>query len=516
MSLPVRPSSHVPVGRRPRLRRRRSNRLSTLIAGAALGLASPPVVSAGLGDPPAFPVPECRDANNGDEVACNDVDAVRLWPGRLRPGLPGESLPVERNSTGWVSLTIPGAASGHELFHSLDILGDHLFVAYNAGLQVWDISGEMAEDPQFLAGADGWLDDFLDFPIPGEIDTYTNDVAAIAPSTRGHDVLVAVSADSPVGVSIWHFTPPSTLTPIYQDQGNDSRQVRTAELGGVAYAFAAGPGGVSVYDLTAAAALASPCLDTSGSVCPGVYLGEVGTMARGGYVDVIERAGSLYLAASDGSLSGGLGLEIWELSDPATPGTAVLKFSGLATDTRGLALFEHQGGFYLAAIERDGDRKIRFFDADPCLDADGCVSPGAPLAEIAPRPTGGAAHYLTFSTSGATPFLYYGVSTSFLDGSKAELLLDLTDLGAGNQIVEITEGGGTYFDAGSGSTVDYWGDYYAGNTHGLNNFQPRVGRFQGKFFYRAAFGILDVHVETGIFSDGFESGDAGAWSSQVP
>ncbi len=486
-----------------------------LIVWAALALATSPAVWSG--DPPAFPVPECRDAGTGDEVVCTDANAVRLWPEDLRPGLPGQSLPAGRNSTGWIGLTIPGAATGHELFHSLDVAGDHLFVAYNAGLQVWDVAGEQAEDPLFRAAADGWLGDFLEFPSPSEVDFYTTDVAAIIPAPEGSDVLVAVSASTAVGVSIWRFTPPSTLAQLYQDLGNNSRHIRTAEIGGTAYAFAAGPGGVSVYDLSAAAALASPCLDTGGSVCPGVYLGDVGTMTSGRYADVIERGGNLYLAASDGSAIGALGLEIWELADPATPASAVLKLSGLDTDTRGPALFEHQGSYYLAVVEREGDRHIRIFDASTCLDADGCSALGAPLVAITPKQAGGADHYLTFSTSGGTPFLHHGVATPVLDGTRVELLLDLTTLGASNLVTEITDGGGTYFDAGTGNTVDYWGDYYAGNTHGLNNFQPRIGRFNGDHFYRAAMGILHVHVRPGaIFSDGFESGDAGAWSSQSP
>lgn len=474
-----------------------------------LALAAPPA-TLGLGDPPAFPVPECRDASNGDEVPCSDPGAVRLWPPGFQPGLPGQALPEERDSTGWDALTVPGADSGYELFESLDVEAGHLFVAYNAGLQVWDLSGGRAEDPLRRAVADGWRGDFLSFPPIGENDFLTNDVAAAGPAGRGTAVLVAVAADAPVGVSIWRFTPPSTLAPLYQDAGNESEQVRVAQFDGTVYAFAAGAGGISVYDMSAAAALPTPCLDAGGTVCPGVYLGEVGTMTTGHYLDLVERGGNVYLAAANGG-SSGLDLEIWEVSDPADPGGAALKFAGLDADTFGTALFELGGGYYLAAVEDD----VNIYDAAACLDADGCASPGAPLASIARLPFINP-QYLTYSESDGVPFLYYGIFAN-LQGTKIERLLDLTTLGGTNQITEITDGGGTYTDPVTLNPVDYWGDYYPGNAFGLPNVAPLVGRFEGRYFYRAAFGILDVHVRGGaIFSDGFESGDATAWTSQVP
>ncbi len=479
-----------------------------LALAAIAGLAAP--TAAPAGGSPAFPVPECRHQVSGDEVACDDPDAVRLWPEDLRPGLPGQQLPPERDSTGWNGLTLPGAATGFELFQSLDVEGDHLFVAYNAGFQVWDVSDPHAEDPVRRAAMDGWNGDFLSFPVFGEVVYVTNDVAAVAPG-RGSEVLVAVSAIAPAGVSIWGFTPPATLVPLYQDLGGGSRQIRALDFGGAVYAFAAGPGGISVYDLTAATGLASPCLDDAGSVCPGVYLGEVGATTSGRYLDVLERGGKIYVAASDGA-TGGLGLEIWELADPASPGGATLKFSGLDADTHGVALFPYGGAFYLAAVERVIDREIRIFDAGDCLDADGCAGLDPPLAAITPRQAG-FEQTLTFSTGAGHPFLYFGVAT-VLGGNRVELLLDLADLGAGNQITEITDGGGTYPDPSTAAQVDYWGDYYVGNTHGLDNFQPMTGRFNGDYFYRAAHGILDVHVLTlgAIFADGFESGDVSAWS----
>ena len=79
-------------------------------------------------------------------------------------------MPPERDSTQWTSTTIPGAFWGHELFHGLEILGTKLYVAYNAGFQIWDIAGSNAEDPHRDINKDGWRGDFLDFPATGEND----------------------------------------------------------------------------------------------------------------------------------------------------------------------------------------------------------------------------------------------------------------------------------------------------------------------------------------------------------
>jgi hypothetical protein len=130
-------------------------------------------------------------------------------------------------------------------------------------------------------------------------------------------------------------------------------------------------------------------------------------------------------------------------------------------------------------------------------------------------PTTAILRFLTYSVSNDRPYLYYGLEGFETEGPKAEMLLDLSSFPS--QVTEITDGGGTYFDACSGFNVDYWGDYYPGNTNGLRHVRPRIGKFNGYTFYRAAYGILDVHVRQDvappdqIFSDGFESGDTSSW-----
>ena len=470
----------------------------------AVTLADPLFGQCGRNDP-AFPVPECRNELDGGEVACTDAHAVRLWPEGFRPGLPGQQLPANRDSTQYEEFTVPGLATGHELFHSLDIVGNYLYVVYNAGLQVWNIAGGNAEDPQRRFVRDGFSGDFLGPFETGEAVLLTDDIAAVDPAGGDQEVLVAVSGKTGVGTSLWEHNPsPEALEQLYQDPSTDTRRIRAAELGGSVYAFGSGLQGVYVYDITRARNLASPCLDDAGSVCPGVYRGPLAT-GLFVHLDVIERGGNIYVAASRGLFSP---LEIWELANPAVPGSAVSKFSGDVGDgVFAVELFEHGGSFYLAALVRvSSGRRLQIYNVDSCLDANGCASLGSPLWSFTPLVTG-TSTYLTFSTSGNTPFLYYGLMDGNLAGTKVEGLFNLSTLGSTNQITEITDGGGTYIDGdsdpddsctGTGNTVDYWGDYYERNGLGLRNIRPRVGKFKGDYFYRAAYGILDVHVANGV------------------
>ncbi len=460
---------------------------------------------------PAHPAPECRDKDTGAEMSCGEPNAVQLWVG-LRPGLPEERLPVERDSTQWTSTTIPGFGSGHELFHSLDIVGNRLYVAYNAGLQAWNINGNLAEDPQRLAIADGWRGDFFTPFQTGKNDFLIDDVAAV--SLGGNQNLIALSGRQGVGLSVWKHTGASTtFEQRYQDPATSVRRLRIAEHNERLYAFAGGTFGVFVYDLSETLE-GFPCRDSAGTICPGAYRGRVTTQVSSVYVDIIQRDGTIYVANSSGI---GFPLQIWEVGDPAFPSdpeTTKLKYAGLG-GALGEAFFEIEGVFYLAVVEWiNTSWRIQIYDVTSCLDDDGCST--LPEVWSTALEQEGATRLLTYSTSNGKPFLYYGTQAASLGGTKVEQLLDLSQFPA--SVREITDDPGgadrTYFDKDcKDSEVDYWGDYYPSNGNGLRNVSPRVGKFKDKYFYRAAFGILDVHVlRDAIFSDPFESGDVSRWS----
>ncbi|MEE8526807.1 MAG: PKD domain-containing protein, partial [Thermoanaerobaculia bacterium] len=437
---------------------------------------------------PAVPVPECRNQNNGQQVPCSDANAVRLWPAGLRPGLPGQTLPPERDSTDWTSTTIPGALSGHELFHGLDILGNKLYVAYNAGFQVWDIAGSNAERPSRELTKDGWRGDFLDFPSFGENDFYIDDIEVVA---AGGKNLIALSGRVTVGFTVWeHSITPLGLVQKYQDLGKRSQRVRVVNQGGINYAFAGGQLGIFVYDISQAQALTAPCLDDSGTVCPGVYRGRLGETNLSLFLDAIRRDGRVYIAKSGGN---GVPVEIWEVTTPSSPGTAVRRFQGLSGGGQGLAFFEVNTIPYLAVVEKVGTGwRLRIYNVNACLDTNGCGSLGPALVDRALNVAASSPQLLNYSLSNSTPFLYYGANEFGLEGDQVEQLLDLSNFPG--SVSEITDSGGTYTDNCNGQTIDYWGDYYPDNDYGLRNIRPMVGKFRGDKFYRAAFGILDVHV----------------------
>ena len=441
-----------------------------------------------------------------------DAPDIDLWlPEIFRPGLTdltNRRLPAERDSTGWDSLTIPGFSSGHEIFQGMDVLGDYMYAAYNAGFSIWDIATD-PEKPDRVKVRDGWhfsscqqnadCGPFLSFPGAGEVDFLVEDIDVMPAPGSANTVYIAVSGRNPVGISLWRFnTSNQALTAIYQDTTLVSRQVRLITVDGVAYAFSSYGNGLAVYNMTRAIAIAG-CLEETGSDCPGVYQGNLGTIDTGRYLDVFQRPnGEILVAASNGNISG-QGLELWRLTDPSNPGSANRLFAGLNNRTFGVALFNYEGNDYLAALERTGSLNvIKIFNINSCSGTGAC-NLGSPVFDDIGVPPRLSDQFLTYSTSRDTPFLYYGLFGGF-GGPKVEQLLNLTTLGRPVQtITEMTDGGSTYFDNCANTNIGYWAWYYPGNDFGPKNMTPRIGKFNPdtNIFYRAAGGILDVHVWEG-------------------
>ena len=453
----------------------------------------------GLFQTPAF-------ANSGSSCTSGTTPAFSAppelhLPGVWRPGSTGltcDQIPRDRDSSDWESLTVPGLGSGHENFQGLDVLDNFLYVAYNAGISVWDLTNP--ERPSRTAEADGWppFHDFFFFPDPGEDDFFIEDIAVIKPSSGGSRVYIAVSGRSPVGFTIWDFnTNNGVLNQLYQNPSN-TRMVRLEEYGSTIYAFAGHENGIDIYNVSQAISQA-PCLDGTNS-CPGVFVGEINTNS-GGFIDILKKSnGITYISNSDGNGINTLGVDLWQLNDPSNPGGAIRRFSGLDTRSFGTALFEKGGDTYMGVIERVGsDNRIKIFDIDACLNTNCGATPGTLTFNNLAIPPYSTRQFLTYSEAGTNrvPFLYYGLRTSSLGGDPVEHLLDLTTLGTGNQnITEITDGGPTYFDDCQNRELGYWSYYYPGNEFGAQNFTPRIGKFNDGtiYFYRAAKGILDVHI----------------------
>ncbi len=482
-----------------------------MVVGAWLMAAAlrPEAAGAGVSCPgtdnsPATPVPECVAAD-GTSVSCATGGAIRMWSDIFQPA---PTIPAERDTTDRVGgQTVPGAQSGHELFKSVDIVTvgnvNRLYVAYNAGIQAWNIQGNPT-NPSRLSFRDGWMGHFLSFPPVSEQLAFIEDIAGI--NVNSTTDLVAASGKDPVGPTIWTFsTTSNSFTQKYQDVGTETRQVKFVQVAsGTIYLIAATDDGVAVYNATAAQNLSTPCLDDQGSACSSVYRGLIPGIQLGAYADAIVNPANnrVYVVTSDGNF---VDVEIYELADPNNPAGAVRRLSAPSlVDGRGPALFNYDGHFYMAL---ELDDRLRIYIIDDCVDGTGCFI-GAGSAEAAVNPivlrnNPANTEYVTYSKgSGGKPFLYYGVSVGNLDGSDIDQLFDVSALrppGAGlPTMTQVTDGGGFYNDPCSGDVIRYWSHYYPRNTHGLRSFIPRRGKVSGKdFFYRAANSILDIHVYDG-------------------
>jgi hypothetical protein len=95
--------------------------------------------------------------------------------------------------------------------------------------------------------------------------------------------------------------------------------------------------------------------------------------------------------------------------------------------------------------------------------------------------TGTPNFFITFSRAGSVPFLYFGSDNRCSGGSQREWLYDVRNPAAPHDVTPPT---------------GYWGWYYRGGLTGFNNVMPRMGKFNGSYFYRAGLAILDFHVLT--------------------
>ncbi|MEM1177249.1 MAG: hypothetical protein AAGM22_02795 [Acidobacteriota bacterium] len=491
-----------------------------LAATPAVAQLCPPPIQA------APTVPQFRTELPGESIWPLDSSGQAVFR-------PASNITEDRNSTTYNTYCLPGSLLGLELFQDLAALdgeSDWLFVAYNAGIQVWDLRQTPA-NPRRETFRDGWERQIEIFPSPGEGDTYIDAIDAVR-SAAGGVIYIAAAGEIGHGLAFWRFDPEEeTLTQTFQDSGRTFRDVELVQRNGRVYAFATDPsdslGGVLVYDVTAADT--SPCFDeTWPTTCP-MLLGHMGSIVDATYVDTLERGDALYVVASDGSSNPGdpMAVEIWRVDDPSRPepppaGAALPIFQGLETNHRGVQIFDIDGRPVLATILTEtqptpNESTLRVYNLAACLADGGCNALGAPIwSKPLPRIDGNF-QFLTASKSTRRTFVYYGLETTPLAGQGVEQLFDVTGLGPnGNgQAIELTESGGDYRDPESGLLVDYWGDYYGNNFYGLNNLLPRHGLFVGNLFYRVAVGVLDVHRLTpsaDLFMDGFESGDCSAWS----
>ena len=473
-------------------------KLLTTLMGLALLLAASSVFAGGttgcLDGSPVMPVPQ----NSG---------GVQLWPNGFQPA--ETSIDPRRDSSAYNGFQLLGAPTGApgdlEFFNAVDILADgnttYLYSAYNSGFHIWNISGNNATNPLRVSFRDGWRGDFHLFQsLPTELYFLIWDISVIDPPSSPGDTLIGLAGTEPVGFSIWDASNKGNPTQLYQNLGHQNGyQVDTENINGRSYAFVSSGNGVQVYDMTRAREV-GPCFeDTQVNVsCGGsnpVYRGRLTPWpwARARYIDVLTVGDREFIAISDSFVSNGLGVEVREILDPATASSTQLIHGG-HTITYGVDLFEVSGRQYLAAFSFD---EIEIWDLNNCLTTgSGCNYNNRKFVTDAIGAQDFA--YLQFSESNGTPYLYQGYHTLCSRPPSAsepnpEHLLDLSGIATGN-VVDVR--GDNYNDPGHVNPqrrLDYWSWYYDQSTTGSSLVAGKHGMFNGRYFYRAAQGVLDIH-----------------------
>ncbi|MDX2000489.1 MAG: PKD domain-containing protein [Thermoanaerobaculia bacterium] len=463
---------------------------TTIVFG--LGLA----LGAAAGAQPAV----CIDGNQGASAP-----PAALW-GELQPGVPGR-LPASRDSTNYTGQQLPDAL--YPNFSSLDLENGWVFVSYSLGVQIWDARGVREADPVLMAERDAKrCGDFLEPPFTcgrdgtGEARWSVWDIDA----PEGKDDVVAAFGRAPLGVTIWNSAQKSNLEPKYQDTAANFYAGWAVTIGGRDYAFAAADGtngldGLVVYDLTTAKNLVTPCLENSAvTTACGVRRNRFAPGAPAFYVDGFRHGDGRTFLVHSGRVSA-RGLELWDVSDPAAP-TNLRAGGGRFLASRivhGVALWQEGSRSFLAAWffePKANEYAAELFDLTSCLTPVGCRELPAPLATLHRVGPVADEYFVTFSRgTGGTPYLYFGHQGKCLTGRQTEWLYDVSPLAIGGAPHEITPDQTiTAVTATEGPTqVDYWSYAYAQNPGGYSQVMPRVGKFQGDLFYRAAWTLFDTH-----------------------
>ncbi|HEX2253091.1 MAG TPA: PKD domain-containing protein [Thermoanaerobaculia bacterium] len=373
----------------------------------------------------------------------------------------------------------------------LDIENGHIFVSYFSGFSVWNASGANAGDPQQLSAIDGWRGHFAVFAPSGEFKDMIFGIDAPA----GDDSIVAVSGRAPVGVSIWDTTNKSNPKQLYQDHTTRfADQVYAAKIGTRQYAFAAdgssSDSGLHVYDMTAARQHGSnTCTENIGSgvrTC-GVYVGKVGS--RGvRYVAGVSHNNRHYVATSAALLSP-RGVEVWDVTNPSSPQLVASALN--SSITYGVAMWVQDGRAYLATrTEATGktSEQGHFFELTG--------SSLQPKATVNLPSAGSSVDWksATYSRSGNTPFVYFGDNLLCVQGAANSLRHEaLYDVSNASSPKEVSPKATIGHPDDPALRVDYWSWYYSTFTKGYSHVAPRVGKFLGTTFYRAASSLFDAH-----------------------
>lgn len=432
-----------------------------------------------------------------------------LW-GALQPtDSVSTALPAERDTSNFNEFTTPYFS--RNWFFSLDVENNWLLAGLAHGIGVWD-ARTTPEVPTFVAAklyapsAPGGMPF-----IPGGESSKIVFGSIDAPA--GVDSVAAVAGYNGAGILVFDLTDKAAPRPIYQNSGKTSESVYAARIGSTNYAFLASqvPAGVYTYNLSQAM-LNSPTSQTPGCLedgtttnCSGVRLGSFPNItSETPYY--LHGVGNLVTV----SFGSSRGFKVYDVSNPASPLLRAEALTGTPAGypVYGVAMWQYAGQTYTAVrvgIKNLGGgnlspEKVEIYNVSCALS--GSCSPvlvGSLLAS-----TGGQSQYLTASSdAGGKPYLYLGSdgtcgSTSASVVPAREILLDVSNPAAPFDISPSTTTpiSALYEGVSVTRSVSYWSWYYREGPSGFNLVAPRVGKFNGDRFYRAARSIMDFHKKS--------------------
>jgi PKD repeat protein len=416
-----------------------------------------------------------------------------LW-GTLQP-VDGATLPSERDTTNFNEVV--QTYYSRNWFNGMEIQNGWILAGLAHGVGIWDAHTNPAQPTYITAKlyGPGPVGAFPYIP-PGE-----SSKIVFSSISAPDDTVAALSGYNGAGILIMDLSDKTHPRAVYQNADISAESVYTTKLGGVRYAFLASTGGLNVYSLDRAIGY-NGCLEdaTSAGHCPGVLVEKIPTAGSASYVHGVGN----YIVVS---FSSSRGFQIFDVTNPLSP---VLKLTALRdTPVQGVAIWNQGSSYYMGArLGKNGTTVLQaqtaIYDVS-CIATGGCSGLGAALnSDPLHRnfDTQSGAEYLTFSRSGSTPFLYVGGDAPCpgADGFQHEWLLDVTNPASPREVG--TERGtipetAKYNSVNTTMQVNYWSYYYRSTPTGFNSVSPRVGKFNGSYFYRAARSIFDIHKLVG-------------------
>ncbi len=415
------------------------------------------------------------------------IPPTTLW-GELKPS-DVVTIAAARDHSAFDETTQP--FSGAKLTVAVEPWNGALLEATNNGFAIWDLTANPKNPPRlgnFTSSA------FPKIPTGEPAKFFVADVAA--PPAGSNLAVLALTGGA--GVALVDVSNKAGPVVAYQD-GNpvdlrtrSCRDAYTASLGGKPYALVACDGAVAIYDLAAAALISAPpyqeVAPSASSLYPNVFVaaGKLSSIWMDTGVakqkSVTRLDGVEQLVVTNAAIGGGF--DVWDVSTPANPvklgGGAGADFIG------GVTMWKSADRYFVASLS---STRLELYDVTKVVK--GMSTDAGPVLAWVPAVRAyDAETRLTLSRAAdGSPILSYATgrepahdATSV--GLSEEFLYDVSDPTAPR---DITPAGGLV----NGTQTTYFGYGYQ-----FGWARAQGGRFSGPFFYRAGFGVLEVHQWT--------------------